>query len=122
VAEIKEAWTVEDFELMVLAAERPVVVDFWAAWCGPCIAMAPVFVRLAEQHPDVDFVKVDTDRAPDIARLAGIRSLPTFGLFWQGQVRDILIGGRTPAQLDKRIRWLTDIAAGKGLIARLLGR
>lgn len=121
-ADIEEAWTIEDFEEKVLRAERPVVVDFWAAWCSPCMAMAPVFEKLAAAHPDVAFVKVDTDRAPDIARLAGIRSLPTFGLFWQGQVRDILIGARTPAQLEKRIRWLTDIAAGKGLIARLLGR
>ena len=87
-ADIEEAWTIEDFEEKVLRAERPVVVDFWAAWCSPCIAMAPVFEKLAAAHPDVAFVKVDTDRAPDIGAEAQA-SLDAEPLVQQG-LRNVL--------------------------------
>lgn len=112
-----------DYERAVMRAEVPVVVDFFAAWCAPCVALTPVFERLAARHGDaVRFVRVNTDLAQDVAAAMHVRSLPTVALVWRGRVRDVLIGARTEAQLERRIEWLRDMAAGRGLLSRMLWR
>jgi thioredoxin 2 len=73
--------TDETFEREVLAAERPVIVDFWAPWCGPCRGFAPVYEKASEQHPDVVFAKVNTDEEQELAGGFGIRSIPTLMVF-----------------------------------------
>lgn len=72
--------------------ELPVVVDFWAAWCGPCKTMAPQFASAAAQLPRVRFVKVDSDAAPRASQHYGIRSIPTLILFVWGREVDRLSG------------------------------
>jgi thioredoxin 2 len=75
----------QNFNAAVERTELPVVVDFWAAWCGPCRAMAPNFERAAgELNPRVRFAKLDTEAAPDIAARFGIRGIPTMILFKNG--------------------------------------
>lgn len=121
-AHLETIGDLDTFVEVVFRGEGPVVVDFWAAWCGPCVAFAPVFAAAAARHPGVKFVKVDTEHSPDIAKAANIRSLPTIGFFWKGELRDVLIGAQPPALFEKRIQSLEDRAAGKGFFARLLGR
>ena len=93
--------TVATFDAEVLQAELPVIVDFWAAWCGPCKQMAPVFEELAREYVGlVKFVKVNVDEQPQIAARYGVQSMPTLLVFYQGQPVDGSVGALPKQQLQ----------------------
>ena len=100
-ADIRVA-TDANFEELVLKSERPVVVDFWAAWCGPCKMVAPEMEKLAEKYAGaVDVVKVDVDANPMISQKYQIMSIPTIAFFKPGQQPQGVVGFRPLEQLEQ---------------------
>jgi len=88
------------FRSDVLESEVPVLVDFWATWCGPCRMVAPIVDELAEEYEGrVKVVKVDADENTDILVSYGVRSIPTLMLFKDGQVLDQVVGFRPKGEL-----------------------
>ncbi len=94
--------TDETFEQLVLEDDRPVLVDFWATWCGPCRMVAPELEKLAEKYEGViDVVKVDVDQNPGISGAFGIQSIPTIAFFKPGEQPRGVLGAMRMAQLEE---------------------
>jgi thioredoxin len=97
-----KAVTDADFEQQVLNNDKPVVVDFWATWCGPCKLVAPEIEKLAAKYGDaVEFVKLDVDANPMISQTFGIMSIPTIAFFRPGETPVGVVGFRPADQLEQ---------------------
>jgi len=99
------------FEEEVLKSEKPVIVDFWAEWCGPCHAIAPVLERIAEEHSDLRVVKINIDEEQGIAMRYGIASIPTVVLFKDGEPAAAAIGAQPKSALEKSLGLVSEAAA-----------
>ena len=91
--------TKENFAQEVLRSEKPVLVDFWASWCGPCMALAPVVDEVAGEQTAVTVGKVNVDDEPELARQYRIMSIPTMMLFKNGEPVRREVGGKSKGEL-----------------------
>lgn len=105
--EVKDMVTVlneKNFDREVMQSDKPVLVDFWASWCGPCMMVSPIVDELAEEITDVSFCKVNVDDERELAIKFGIESIPTLLLFENGKIKNKLIGAVPKSELEKFVR------------------
>ena len=99
-----EAITTSQFDAEVLQSEGPVIVDFWAEWCGPCRAVSPILEQIAEERADeLRVVKVNIDEEPELQQRYGILSIPTILLFRGGEPTAAAVGAQPKRMLERSL-------------------
>ena len=89
----------DNFQEVVLNSDKPVLVDFWASWCGPCRMVAPVLEEIANERSDVKVCKINVDEEPELAGRYNVMSIPTLLVVQEGQVVNQAVGARPKSQI-----------------------
>ena len=96
-----------EFDSVVLEASKPVLVDFWAAWCGPCKILSPILEELQEEMEEVEFVKLDVDQFPEISGANQVMGVPTVVIIKDGEVKDRFVGVQPKETIKEKILAIT---------------
>lgn len=86
--------TKDNFEKEIVKADKPVLVDFWASWCGPCRMLSPTIDEIAEEHPEIKVCKINIDDEAELAIRHGVMSVPTLMIFKNGEIAQTTVGVR----------------------------
>ncbi|KAB8258659.1 thioredoxin [Aspergillus pseudonomiae] len=104
---VHEIKTPAEFEEKVIASGKPVVVDFFATWCGPCKAVAPAIEKFSNENQGVEFYKVDVDELQSVAADLGVSAMPTFAFFKDGQqIKELTVRGANPGGVQNGLKAL----------------
>ncbi|KAI6015638.1 thioredoxin [Pisolithus marmoratus] len=106
---VEEIKSLEEFRQLINGSE-PVIIDFYANWCGPCKVISPIFARLSEQFGNVKFRKVNVDEQEQVSQEVGIRAMPTFVIFQNGNKVDELVGAN-PGKLETLVTSASSLVA-----------
>jgi thioredoxin len=106
-----DAVKTDDFDKEVLQSEHAVLVDFWAEWCGPCHAIAPVLDQIASERSDLRIVKLNIDEEPEVAQRYGVMSIPTLILFKGGEPAAAAVGAMPKSMLEEKLGLAGEAAA-----------
>lgn len=91
--------TKDNFQVEVLESDKPVLVDFWASWCGPCQMMGPVVAEIAEEHPEYKVCKVNVDEQQELGMQFNVMSIPFFAVFKNGKLTNSTVGAQSKESL-----------------------